>query len=167
MNNLTFAHFCCDAFSILIGFFHSVHLKICQSKNVIPTQVFQTNANGAFRLNSAFQIMLLIFQKYLLIRLYTFITCNCWRPFIPTFKSLRFNCSLPKGTDDAQSFLGHVFFDQTLFSHNNGIDLSFINTKKAFKKLYMFYCETFRIVLNPSSVKKNKATLGNVSNSKP
>ena len=31
---------------------------------------------------------------------------------------------------------------------------SFINTKKAFKKLYMFYFETFRIILNPSSVKK-------------
>jgi len=30
---------------------------------------------------------------------------------------------------------------------------SFINTKKAFKKLYMFYFETFRIILNPSSVK--------------
>jgi len=30
----------------------------------------------------------------------------------------------------------------------------FINTKKAFKKLYMFYFETFRIILNPSSVKK-------------
>ena len=29
----------------------------------------------------------------------------------------------------------------------------FINTKKAFKKLYMFYFETFRIILNPSSVK--------------
>jgi len=31
---------------------------------------------------------------------------------------------------------------------------NFINTKKAFKKLYMFYFETFRIILNPSSVKK-------------
>ena len=31
----------------------------------------------------------------------------------------------------------------------------------------MFYFETFRIILNPSSVKKNKATLGNDSNSKP
>jgi len=30
----------------------------------------------------------------------------------------------------------------------------------------MFYFETFRIILNPSSV-QNKATLGNVSNSKP
>jgi len=28
----------------------------------------------------------------------------------------------------------------------------FINTKKAFEKLYMFYFETFRIILNPSSV---------------
>jgi len=36
---------------------------------------------------------------------------------------------------------------------------SFINTKKAFKKLYMSYFETFRIILNPSSVKKNKATV--------
>jgi len=36
---------------------------------------------------------------------------------------------------------------------------SFINNKKAFKKLYMFHFETFRIILNPSSVKKNKATL--------
>jgi len=31
----------------------------------------------------------------------------------------------------------------------------------------MFYFETFWIILNPSSVKKNKATLGNASNSKP
>jgi len=31
---------------------------------------------------------------------------------------------------------------------------SFINTKKSFKKLYMFYFETFRIILNPSSVEK-------------
>jgi len=30
----------------------------------------------------------------------------------------------------------------------------FINTKKAFKKLYMFYFKTFRIILKPSSVKK-------------
>jgi len=30
----------------------------------------------------------------------------------------------------------------------------FINTKKAFKKLYMLYFETFRIILNPSSVRK-------------
>jgi len=30
-----------------------------------------------------------------------------------------------------------------------------INTKKAFEKLYMFYFETFRIILNPSSVKNN------------
>jgi len=42
----------------------------------------------------------------------------------------------------------------------------FINTEKAFKKLYMLYFETFRIILIPSSV-KNKATLGNASNSKP
>jgi len=35
-----------------------------------------------------------------------------------------------------------------------GIAKKFINTKKAFKKLYMFYFETFRIILNPSSVKK-------------
>jgi len=33
---------------------------------------------------------------------------------------------------------------------------TFINTKKAFKKLYMFYFETFRNILNPSSVKKIK-----------
>jgi len=26
---------------------------------------------------------------------------------------------------------------------------SFVNTKKAFKELYMFYFETFRIILNP------------------
>jgi len=31
---------------------------------------------------------------------------------------------------------------------------SFINTKKAFKKLCMFCFETFQIILNPSSVKK-------------
>jgi len=36
---------------------------------------------------------------------------------------------------------------------------SFINTKKAFKKLYMFYFETFRIIINPSSVKKIKQHL--------
>jgi len=38
-------------------------------------------------------------------------------------------------------------------SRNNQV-IIFINTKKAFKKLYMFYFETFRIILNPSSVKK-------------
>jgi len=32
--------------------------------------------------------------------------------------------------------------------------LDLINTKKAFKKLYMFYFKTFRIILNLSSVKK-------------
>jgi len=37
--------------------------------------------------------------------------------------------------------------------------MNFINTKKAFKKLYMFYFETFRIILNPSSVKKLKQHL--------
>jgi len=31
----------------------------------------------------------------------------------------------------------------------------------------MFHFEAFRIILNPSSVKKYKATLGNASNSKP
>jgi len=31
---------------------------------------------------------------------------------------------------------------------------NFINTKKTFKKLYMFYFKTFRIILNPSSVRK-------------
>jgi len=30
----------------------------------------------------------------------------------------------------------------------------FINSEKAFKKLYMFYFETIRIILNPSAVKK-------------
>jgi len=30
----------------------------------------------------------------------------------------------------------------------------------AFKKLYMFYFETFRIILNPSAVKKIKQHLG-------
>jgi len=32
VNNLTFAHFYCDAFSILVGFCHFVHLCIGQSK---------------------------------------------------------------------------------------------------------------------------------------
>ena len=41
----------------------------------------------------------------------------------------------------------HEFFK---FVINNII--RFINAKKAFKKLYMFYFETFRIILNPSSV---------------
>ena len=36
---------------------------------------------------------------------------------------------------------------------------SFINTKKAFNKLYMFYFETFRIIPNPSSVNKIKQHL--------
>jgi len=44
---------------------------------------------------------------------------------------------------------------------------NFISTKKAFKKLCMFYFETFWIILNPSSVKKYKTTLGNASSSKP
>jgi len=35
----------------------------------------------------------------------------------------------------------------------------FINTKKAFKKLNMFCFGTFRITLNPSSVKKIKQHL--------
>jgi len=54
-----------------------------------------------------------------------------------------------------------------LHLNNSIVSFDYINTKKAFKKLYMFYFETFRIILNPSSVKKNKATLGNTSNSKP
>jgi len=33
---------------------------------------------------------------------------------------------------------------------------NFINAKKAFKKLYMFYFETFQIILNPPLVKKQK-----------
>jgi len=37
---------------------------------------------------------------------------------------------------------------------NYQVKSNFINTKKAFKKLYMFYFETFRIILNPFSVKK-------------
>jgi len=36
---------------------------------------------------------------------------------------------------------------------------NFINTKKAFKKLYMLFFETFRIILNPSSVQKIKQHL--------
>jgi len=40
-----------------------------------------------------------------------------------------------------------------------------ISTKNAFKKLCMFYFETFWIILNPSSVTKYKATLGNASSS--
>jgi len=34
-----------------------------------------------------------------------------------------------------------------------------VNSKKAFKKLYMFYFETFRIILNPPTVKKLKQLL--------
>jgi len=37
---------------------------------------------------------------------------------------------------------------------NTCVNNIFINTKKAFKKPYMFYFETFRIIFNPSSVKK-------------
>jgi len=33
----------------------------------------------------------------------------------------------------------------------------FTNTKKAFKKLYMFYFETFGIILNSYSVKKSRS----------
>jgi len=35
--------------------------------------------------------------------------------------------------------------------HRQSTSNAFINTKKAFKKLSMFYFETFRIILNPSS----------------
>jgi len=46
------------------------------------------------------------------------------------------------------------------FEHKTGIDLTVSSTlKKAFKKLYMFYFETFRIIINPSSVKKIKQHL--------
>jgi len=38
-------------------------------------------------------------------------------------------------------------------------------TLEKLQNLYMF--ETFRIILNLPPVKKNEATLGNVSNSKP
>jgi len=41
-----------------------------------------------------------------------------------------------------------------------------INTKKAFKKLYMFISRRFGLFLIHLQ-SKNKATLGNVSNSKP
>jgi len=37
---------------------------------------------------------------------------------------------------------------------------------KSLQKLCMFYFETFWIILNPFSVKKYKATLGNASSSK-
>jgi len=37
-------------------------------------------------------------------------------------------------------------------------NMNFINTKKSFTKLYMFYFETFRIILNPSPIKKNRST---------
>jgi len=41
-----------------------------------------------------------------------------------------------------------------------GIDLPVSSAqRKAFKKLCMFYFETFRIILNPSSVKKIKQQL--------
>jgi len=40
------------------------------------------------------------------------------------------------------------------FTDEDSIKNDFINIKKAFKKLYMFYFEMFRIILNPSSVKK-------------
>jgi len=44
--------------------------------------------------------------------------------------------------------------------HKTGIDLTVSSTlKKTFKKLCMFYFETFRIILNPSSVKKIKQHL--------
>jgi len=55
-------------------------------------------------------------------------------------------CSEKHVTFD-QSFK-HGTFDQTFFQNM----LPLINTKKAFKKLYMFYFETFRIILTPSSV---------------
>jgi len=40
-----------------------------------------------------------------------------------------------------------------ILEHKTGIDLTVSLTLKAFKKLYVFYFETFRIILNPSSVK--------------
>ena len=45
-----------------------------------------------------------------------------------------------------------LFFSKFYNSSTNTFE---INTKKAFKKIYMFYFETFWIILNPSSVKKN------------
>jgi len=42
----------------------------------------------------------------------------------------------------------------------------FINTKKAFKKLYIFILRRFGLFLIHLQSKKNKATLGNASNSK-
>jgi len=57
-------------------------------------------------------------------RIYSIVSrCSC-EVFISTFRAaynqgrIIFFFSLSKGTDDAQSFLGYVFFDQTLISHS-------------------------------------------------
>ena len=42
-----------------------------------------------------------------------------------------------------------------ILEHKTGMTVS-STLKKPSKKLYMFYFETFRIILNPSSVKKMK-----------
>jgi len=46
-------------------------------------------------------------------------------------------------------------YENTPFTleHKTGIDLTVSLTLKAFKKLYRFYFETFRIISNPSSVR--------------
>ena len=49
-------------------------------------------------------------------------------------------------------------FINNLVQNTETCQLYFINTKTAFKELSMFYFETFQIILNPSSVKKQSNT---------
>ena len=62
VNKLSLTHFYRDAFSILISFFHSVHLCISLSKNITSTEIFvaETNTQWTLCINSVFQFLLLI-----------------------------------------------------------------------------------------------------------
>jgi len=63
------------------------------------------------------------------------------------------------GVSTNQNLSGWAFTPCIPASYTTGLwstswkvmQVCFFNTKKAFKKLYMFYFETFRIILNPSS----------------
>ena len=66
-----------------------------------------------------------------------------------------------------QKRLSTLFFWRQKFWSKNWDRLnSFINIKKSFKKLYIYILRRFGLFLTNLQL-KNKATLGNASNSKP
>jgi len=85
VNNLTFTHFYCDAFSILISYCHSVHLWIGQSKNITSTQIFIAKCSQDFMYQLCVSIFAVDFQKSLhahwyksFILCYKFLSSHIW-----------------------------------------------------------------------------------------